>query len=189
MDVTRWVAVLLTVLLLSSGRSRGEDTASLAGARSEGTVVWYTTLVIDQIARPMAAAFEAKYPGIRVQYARRSNPATAGLVLMESRAGTPRADVVDGTSVLEPLEAAGLLATLPPPPGYPKELVDPEGRWAATNIYFLGAAYNTDLVKAADVPRSFEDLLDPRWTGQIAWTNDQTPNGPPGFIYDVLQTS
>lgn len=56
------------------------------------------------------------------------------------------------------------------------------------NLYFLTASYNTELVKAADAPKTYEDLLDPRWKGKLAWTNDPTPNGPPGFIGVVLKS-
>ena len=47
---------------------------------------------------------------------------------------------------------------------------DPENYWAPTRFSYLGACYNTNLVKPGEVPKSFEDLLDPKWKGKIAWS-------------------
>jgi iron(III) transport system substrate-binding protein len=48
-------------------------------------------------------------------------------------------------------------------------------------------AVNTTLVTEDEYPTSFEDLLDPKWKGKMAWTADPTMLGAPGFIYNVLQ--
>jgi ABC-type Fe3+ transport system substrate-binding protein len=56
------------------------------------------------------------------------------------------------------------------------------------NIFYWTAAYNTNLVKEADVPKTYQDLLDPKWKGKIAWTYDLTPGGPLGFVHNILST-
>jgi len=65
-----WIAALLLFPSLAS--ASGIDPALLDAARKEGQVVWYSGLIVNQIVRPMVAAFEARYPGITVQYSRAS---------------------------------------------------------------------------------------------------------------------
>ncbi len=62
--------VFAWVFLLVGVPASADDSSLLAAARKEGEVVWYTTQIVDQLARPMVAAFERKYPG-------RAGPATA----------------------------------------------------------------------------------------------------------------
>ena len=54
---------------------------------------------------------------------------------------------------------------------YQPERRDPQNYWAPTRFSYLGACYNTNLVKPGDVPKSFEDFLDPKWKGKIAWSS------------------
>lgn len=164
------------------------DPALLDAARQEGQVVWYTGLIVNQIVRPMAEAFQKKYPGIEVRYSRASDTETAVKILNEGRAHRIQADVFDATNAIFPLLDAKLVAAYPPKAAahYPAELKDPNGYWTATNLYFLTVAANTNLVKPDEMPRAFADLLDPRWKGQMAWTSELAPQGPPGFIHNVL---
>jgi ABC-type uncharacterized transport system YnjBCD substrate-binding protein len=150
------------------------DPALLQAARKEGQVVWYTGLIVNQIVRPMADAFAKKYPGIEVRYSRASDTETAVKILNEGRAHRIQADVFDATNAMFPLLDAKLVVAYPPKAAehYPAEMKDPNGYWTATNLYFLTVAYNTDLVKPDEVPRSFADLLDPKWKGQMAWTSE-----------------
>jgi iron(III) transport system substrate-binding protein len=183
----------LMAALLSGLAAVGPATAAsrqlVDAAKKEGTVVWYTTLIVDQLARPMAAAFEKKYPGIKVQYARADANATAIKIINEASAGRYDVDVFDGTSTSEVLRKEDLVMAWEPDSAkdYPKELKDPEGYWVATNIYVLTPAYNTELVKPGTEPKTYQDLLDPKWKGKMLWvgTNASTA-GAPGFIGVVL---
>ncbi len=181
-----WIAVLW--LLMATAQAADVDPALLQAARKEGKVVWYTGLIVNQIVRPMVDAFEARYPGIRVQYARASDTDTAVKILNEGRAHRIQADVFDATNAIFPLLDAHLVAAYAPKAAqhYPAGLKDPHGYWTATNLYYLTVACNTNLVKPNEAPRRFEDLLDPRWKGQMAWTNELAPQGPPGFIHNIL---
>jgi len=181
-------ALLAAALAASAARAAEVDPALAAAAQKEGQVVWYSTLIVNQIVRPLVDAFEKKYPGISVHYARATNSDTALKIINESRARRLQADVFDGTNSIYPLLEAKLVAAYPPKEAasYPAEIKDPAGYWTAMNLFFLTAAYNTSLVKPEDVPKTYEDLLDPKWKGKIAWTNDPTPQGPPGFINNIL---
>jgi hypothetical protein len=146
------------------------DAAVVAAAKKEGQVVWYTTLIVNQVVRPLSKAFEEKYPGIAVRYSRADSVPTALKILNEARAARLQADLFDGTGTEPPLARAGLVASYLPPTAasYPPELKDPDGRWIATNMYFLAPGINTAMVPPAAAPHSLQDLLDPKWRGRIA---------------------
>jgi len=185
MRVFVWLLALLT---LTSG-ARADD-ALVAAAKKEGQVVWYSTLIVNQIVRPMVDAFQKKYPGIEVHYSRQTNSDVALKIINEARARRPQADIFDGTNSIYPVMEAKLLAEYKPQAAasYPADIKDPLGRWTAMNLFFMTTAYNTNLVKPEDVPKTYADLLDPKWKGKIAWVNDPTPQGPPGFIHNILTT-
>ncbi|MBF9233843.1 ABC transporter substrate-binding protein [Microvirga alba] len=180
----------VVAFMASFGVGRAADQGMIDAAKKEGQVVWYVSFVENQLARPMAAAFEKKYPGIKVQIV----PGTATDLLLkllgEARAGGVRGDVHHGGSAVWPLIKANAVEKYIPDSAkdYPAELKDPNGMWTADALYFLVAAVNTDLVKATDEPKGYQDLLDPKWTGKIAWTNQLTQGGAAGFIGTILQS-
>jgi len=145
-------------------------------------------LIVNQVVRPVVQAFEEKYPGVRVRYSRADSVPTALKILNEARANRLQADVFDGTGTEPPLARAGLVASYLPPTAasYPPDLKDPDGRWIATNMYFLAPGINTMLVPAATAPHSLQDLLDPKWRGRIAWSVNATA-GSNTFIGSVLR--
>lgn len=184
-------AILLALLLMTHAVWGAEfDPALVDGAHREGTLTWYTGLIVNQAARPLADAFEARFPGVRLSYARASNTETTLKILNESRAGRPTADVFDVTSGIYSLLDAHVVAAYPPraAANFAPEYKDKDGYWTASNLYFMTLCYNTNLIKAADAPRTFEELAASRWSGKIAWTSELAITGPPGFIGNVLTT-
>jgi iron(III) transport system substrate-binding protein len=181
---------LATLLLGAAVAPRPAVAQSLVdAARRDGTVTWYSSLVEAQASRPMAAAFERKYRGIRVQLVSGTATDLLTKLLTENRAGSIRADVHHGGSSVWPLLRAGAVEPFVPESAaaYPPELRHPEGVWNGQLLYFLVPAVNTDTVREAQRPRRMDDLLDPRWRGRIAWTTQMTQGGAPGFIGTVLQ--
>jgi iron(III) transport system substrate-binding protein len=182
-------ALFCVLMLLSiTARAAEIDPGLVEAAKKEGAVVWYSGMIVNQIVRPMVDAFETKYPGIKVQASRASGNDNALKIMNEARARRPLADMVDSTTALAPLLEAGLVAQFRPVEAarYPEDAKDPAGYWTSPNIYYYTAAYNTNLVSAADAPKTFDDLLDPKWKGKMAWTYDLTGGGPPGFLYNIL---
>lgn len=165
------------------------DAKVIEAARKEGEVVWYTTLIVNQVVRPMVDAFEMKYPGIRVRYIRDGSAGLVTKVLNESRANRPVADVIDGTVGELALEKVGLVAQWLPDWAtmYPAEYQDSNKRWMAPNIYFLTPAYNTDLIKKGEHPKTYEDLLDPKLKGKIIWNVGDGTSGALGFIANAVR--
>jgi iron(III) transport system substrate-binding protein len=164
------------------------DAGMLAAGRTEGQVLIYTTLIVEQIVRPLIATFQKQVPGIEVRYVRANSTSQVVRLINEGRANRTQADIwhlVDGVA---PLVQAGLTARidLPSAKGLPATYLDPNGRWIATNLAVRSLAYNTQLIPASQAPRKYEDLLEPRFKGKFAW-NPNSVSGAYGFIGTVLK--
>ena len=181
------VAALTLFLLAASCPALALDQALIDAAKKEGRVVWYTTQIVNQFARPAAETFEKKY-GIRVDYIRADSNEVALRILNEGRAGKVQADVFDGTAAVASLKKENLVLQWTPEGArrLPAHAVDEAGYWVATNLYVLTPGYNTDLVPQAAAPRTYEDLLDPRWKGKIVWNTAAAPSAAGGFVGVVL---
>ncbi|MBJ3777082.1 ABC transporter substrate-binding protein [Acuticoccus mangrovi] len=164
------------------------DQALIDAATKEGSVNWYTSLIQDQAARPLARAFEEKYPGISVEIIAGKSADLLLKINDELAAGRLHADVHHGGSVVPKLLAMDAIQPYVPPSAanLPDDMKDPDGYWVAEVVSFLVPAYNTDMVPAEEAPKTYEDLLDPKWKGAIAWAATMTQGGPPGFIGTVL---
>jgi iron(III) transport system substrate-binding protein len=182
------ILLFLALLFATAARAAEPDPALVEAGRKEGSVVWYSTLIVNQIVRPMVDAFERKYPGIKVQYSRATSSDTAIKIRNEARARRVQADVFDGPNTVFLLEDANLVADYTPRAAadWPLSLRDVHGHWTAQCMFIWTAAVNTNVVKPEDIPKTYDDLLNPRWKGQIAWTSDLTPGGPPGFLHNIL---
>ena len=164
------------------------DAAMIEAARKEGEVVWYSTQIISQLVRPVTIAFEKKYPGIKVRSTRANANEVAVKILNESHAGKVQADVFDGTSTVVPLKKEGYVLQWQPDAAkaYPALYKDPDGYWVASNLYINTPGFNTSLVPKGTEPRTYQDLLDPKWRGKLAWGGLPTMSGEGGFIATVL---
>jgi ABC-type Fe3+ transport system substrate-binding protein len=186
----RCIFIVALFLIGRGAFAAGVDAALVEAARKEGSVVWYSTLIVNQIVRPMVDAFETKYPGIKVEYSRAASSDVALKIVNEARARRVQSDLFDGSNTVFLLRDPRLVTSYSPKAAesWPAELKSTDGTWTALNIFYWTAAYNTDLVKPEDVPKTYDDLLDPKWKGKIAWTYDLTPGGPPGFVHNILST-
>jgi iron(III) transport system substrate-binding protein len=140
----------------------------IAGAKREGSVTLYSSATLqDQSA--IVGAFEAKY-GIKVQQWRGSSEDIRNRVLTEYVGGRFDADVAEtaGPS-MEALVREQVLQPVMTPAA--DALIAParfaHRSWTATRLSIFVGAYNTRVVKAADAPKSYEDLRDPKWKGKL----------------------
>jgi iron(III) transport system substrate-binding protein len=185
--------VLITILATSVGSlaaaapALAADDALIAAAKKEGELIWYTTQIITQIGRPMMEAFQKKY-GIRVNAVRGDSVELAVRLLNEAKAGRVQADVFDGTTTSVSIKKAGVALKWQPDATkqLPKEFWDSEGYWVANNVYVHTPAFNTSLVPRGSEPKTWEDLLDPKWKGKMAWATHATTSGAAGFVGLVL---
>jgi ABC-type Fe3+ transport system substrate-binding protein len=181
-----WAASVEEVALL---KSADRQKILVDGAKKEGKLTFYTTLIVEQVVRPLKDAFEKEYPFVQVEYFRGNSDRIAQKLFAEYQAKRYAVDVIDGSSTTTMVRRAGLLQRFFSPyfAEYPAELKDAEGYWGVSNLYFHTIGYNTRMVKPGDVPKSFEDLLNPRWKGQMIWSTGRGGGGPL-FVGNVLQT-
>ncbi|HEY0525110.1 MAG TPA: extracellular solute-binding protein [Stellaceae bacterium] len=143
----------------------------IAAAKKEGRVVFYTAVDV-QVAEKLGAAFEAKYPGVAVQVERSGAERIFQRISQEVGSGIHAADIVDSSDVthLYVWKRDGLLAPFVPTEvaeKWPADERDADGFFAADRATLSVIGYNTKQIKAEDAPKSFADLLDPKWRGKI----------------------
>jgi iron(III) transport system substrate-binding protein len=137
-------------------------------AKSEGTVAYYTTMTLSQ-SKKVADKFQAKYPFLKVDLFRSGADELLNRIKTEARGGLYAWDVVSGRGdMVLTLSESKLLASYRSPESkfISPDMVDDAGYWTAyyVNPFVLG--YNPNLVKKEDVPKTYEQLLDPRWKGK-----------------------
>lgn len=158
----------LGLFLIAAVNVGGEETEQVAKARTEGRVVFYTTMGIDTV-RPVSSAFEKKYPFLKVDVLRGNSETLFNRVIIERQAGKDQADVVNN-SLMPLLKDKRVLASYgsPEAESFGVKFKDSDGTWVGLvgNYYVIG--YNTNLVPEAVAPRDWTDLTHPRWKGKIA---------------------
>jgi len=186
--IARQLAIVICAALAFTANAHAAEISPelIAKAKQEGQVTYYTDLIIDQIVRPITAAFEAKY-GIKVTYTRGDSQVNSIKLLNEYRAGRVMADVFGLTSGMEILIEAGVARqfTAANAEELPPQYRDPERYWVSSNLFILTPGLNTTLVPAAQRPKSYDDLLAPYWKDKMAWKMNDLSGGP-GFIGNVL---
>lgn len=145
--------------------------ALIAAAKKEGQVVWYTSIDLE-VSEAIARSFEAKYPGVPVHVERTGAERLLQRIGQEYSAGVHAVDVVNSSdaSHLVYWKDQGWLAPYVPEDVakyYPAAHKDPDGTYASFRVFLCIIAYNTSLVKKDEAPRSFADLLLPKWKGRI----------------------
>jgi iron(III) transport system substrate-binding protein len=155
-----------TPLAVYAGADRSERI--LAAARTEGSLTLYTTFAAYNM-ETVAADFERRY-GVRIVSWRSGTLRVLQRTLNEARAGRFEADaILFGSPEMEALHRERLLQEVHSP--YHKDLVDgalpAHGAWAAVYLNLFAHAYNTDKVKREELPRTYADLLHPRWRGRL----------------------
>jgi iron(III) transport system substrate-binding protein len=144
------------------------DQRLLEGARREGFLGLYTSFPPEDIA-VLNAAFEAKY-GVKVRTWRAASEKVLQRTVAEAKAGRDEVDVVDSNSVpLELLRREGLLQAVRSPchADLIPAAVPAHREWVWARLSVFVQAYNTRLVKRAELPASYGDLLHPRWKGRL----------------------
>src|SRR5476649_389748 len=145
--------------------------ALIEAAKKEGQVIHYTSTDLP-VAEKLAKAFEAKYPGIAVRVERTGAERVFQRIGQEYSSNIHAVDVVNSSDAAHFIvwKRDGLLAPYVPEDVakfYPPEHKDADGMYASFRVWLSVIAYNTTLVKAEDAPKSFADLLDPKWIGKL----------------------
>jgi iron(III) transport system substrate-binding protein len=138
------------------------------GAKKEGELDLYTSAQADDIGA-VAAAYGKKY-GIRVNMWRSSSEKVLQRALAEARANRHTMDVAETNGPeMESMHREKILQRVSSP--HLAELIAPallpHGEWVGTRMNVFVQAYNTKLVRKQDLPKSWEDLFDPKWKGRL----------------------
>src|SRR6476619_797701 len=143
----------------------------IEAAKKEGKVVWYTSVDLVPVEK-IAKSFEAKYPGVAVRVERTGTERVFQRIGQEYGSNIHAVDVANSSDAAHFIvwKNKGMLeAYLPEDVAkfYPVEHKDPDGMFASFRVWVCIIAYNTNLVKKEEAPKSFADLLDPKWKGKI----------------------
>jgi iron(III) transport system substrate-binding protein len=140
----------------------------IAAAKKEGTLTLYASIAQSDITK-LVAMFEKQY-GVKVSVWRSGSDEVLHRGITEANAKTFKADLFyDPSTEVEALSREKLLQPLTSPvfkdllPGS----VSPQRDWANAILSFFVQGYNTNSIKKEDLPKSFQDLLDPKWKGKI----------------------
>ena len=147
------------------------DQKLLDAAKKEGKVVWYTAVDLP-VAEKVARAFEAKHPGIAVRVERSGAERVFQRIGQEYSSNIHAVDVVNSSDAAHFIvwKRDGILAPYVPEDvakHFPAEHKDPDGMFASFRLWGCVIGYNTSMVKKEEAPKSFKDLLDPKWTGKL----------------------
>ena len=149
------------------------DPTLLAAAKNEGTITVYSSINQAE-SLELWAPFE-QASGIKVNYIIAGDPLLMGRIIVEARAGKENWDLIVSTigdelprerlAQYEPPQASGLIPAAR----------DPGKRWYGVYANYSAPAYNTQMIKAADLPKTYEDFLKhPEWAGHVGISKDDT---------------
>ena len=143
----------------------------IEAARREGSIVLYSAMDLP-VGEKLGKTFEAQYPGLKIQIERSGSERLYQRIGQEFSSNIHAADVVttaDASHVIS-WKRNGWLAPFVPEDVarfFPHQHRDADGMFATSRLWFSSIAYNTNLVKPAEAPSSFADLLDPKWAGKM----------------------
>jgi iron(III) transport system substrate-binding protein len=140
----------------------------VAAAKKEGTLTIYTTFA-EKDQPTLIKPFEAKY-GVKVVVWRAGTDKVLQRTLTEASAKKYNVDLIHfGSPEMEALSREKILQAVNSP--VHKDLqpgsVPAHKEWAATLLSVWVQAYNTQLIRKQDLPKTYKDLLDPKWKGKL----------------------
>ena len=157
-----------TIEAIANDSSADRQQMLEAGAKAEGALMVYATGTQIQ---PLIDRFEQKYPYIQVQMPRADSADVARKVYEEYNAGVFQVDVFELSSYgLLPLRDQDILLPFTSPEGvdFAPTAFETEHRWVSVRESYTGIGYNTKLIAPADAPKTYKDMLDPKWKGRMA---------------------
>jgi len=179
-----WMIVLMAGMVARENASA--QTVDVNAAKQDGKVIVYGAQV-PQAMKPLHAAFEKKY-GISVDYWRGSSTQVSERALTEWRAGKPGFDVVEGNRGVQLImRDEGLFQKFIPPSSakFPAKFKEKDGMITPWRVLPISILYNTDMVKPGDLPKTFDDLLAPKWTNKITMPDPTRHTTTAQFLWNL----
>ena len=175
-----WGSLLVVMLMVlvygqSATGAQADPAARLIdGAKKEGVLVWYTALNLND-SEMLTKRFEQIYPFIKTDTLRLSSFSLLSKIQTEARAGAFKADVIEIAGVLgHLLKKDGLFAKYVSPESrfYPDSVKDPDGTWTSFFMNTHVLSYNTKLAKKEELPKTYEEVINPKWKDKITMSED-----------------
>jgi iron(III) transport system substrate-binding protein len=169
----RLILVLFIAIVVEN--LRAAESSLVERARKEGTFMLYTAMNMPDV-NMLFDGFRKKYPFITPKAYTTRSAALLERVITEARAGKHFSDVIQGNAfTLYMLAKRGHTEAYASPEAksYPAMYRDPAGGWIAVYLQLNVFAYNTKLVARADAPKSYDDLLNPKWKGRMGLDDKQ----------------
>lgn len=168
----RVLLALCLVLWAAAAVAAAPSKEALDKAKAEGKVSFYANITAVE---PIMESF-AKTHGVKAEYTRLSTSKFVSTVTTEHGAGKLLADVLQAPiPILEILKDKGVLASYRSPSmaGYP-DWARKDDKIQIFGIEYVALIYNKDLVKAAEAPKKYEDLADPKWKNKLVMADPST---------------
>lgn len=157
-----FLAALITVI---GARAHAAEPSIVEAARKEGKLVAYVSMLTEN-ASALLAEFKKKYPFIDTSLYRANTQKLLPKIQLEARTQQHEADVISATfTIWNELTRGKLIMKYDSPERakFPAALKDADGYWNILYLGVQGMAYNTKLVSPDIAPKTYEDLLHPRW--------------------------
>src|SRR5882757_7098361 len=162
-------AAAQTIAELAGASGPDRTQRLIDGARREGNLMIYSSMTVPDMGAIMAA-FTAKY-GVKAQHWRGSSEDIRNRLTREYAGNRFDADLAETAGPdMEAMMRELLLqkVTTPVSQDLIPQATLPHGQWIATRLSIFAGAYNTNLMKPADAPKTYEDLLNPKYKGKLA---------------------
>ena len=169
--IKQWSVVLVAVAVgaITYPRMIFAQAGNVDAGKKEAKVVVYGS-VPPQSMEGLHQAFKKKY-GIEVEYWRGSSTQVSERALTEWRAGKPAFDIAEGNRGVQLImKDEGLFQKFIPPASqkFPDRFKEKDALITPWRVLPISMLYNTEMVKSGDMPKTFDDLLNPKWTGKIS---------------------
>ncbi len=162
--------VMFVAAFVAASPAAAQDAALIQAARKEAKVVWHTSLAIPS-STAIAHYFQNKYKGIEVEVHRNGSQRVLQRFMQEASAGLKNADIVHTSDAghFELLKDKGMLLKFTPQgvAGFPDGFKDKAGFYYGMRATLSVMAYNPKIVAEKDAPKTWKDLLNPKWSGKM----------------------
>ena len=186
--INRWL-VLVAVVVVGAMTFPKEIFAQAGNpdaAKKEAKVVVYGS-VPPQSMEGLHQAFKKKY-GVEVEYWRGSSTQVSERALTEWRAGKPAFDIAEGNRGVQLImKDEGLFQKFIPPASqkFPDRFKEKDGLITPWRVLPISMLYNTEMVKSGELPKTFDDLLNPKWTGKISIPDPTRHTTTAQFVWNL----
>jgi len=175
-----WAQSKISLAQLAAYNKPDREKILYGGAKAEGKIMWYTSLAGGSY-KELANAFEARYPGVKVEAYRGTRQELGARIMAETQANRPIVDTIETTLPLLKLMRDNKLLVpyyFPTQAKYPEHVKGkaPKGLyfWAIDRESHIGLAYNKNSIPGNQAPKNYDGLLRPELKDKIGFAGSDT---------------